>query len=151
MNTYENWFNAVDVKQIPFNKWFHLAIVLRKNTLEVYINGNLANKKSFAGTLPYQNYQPLHFFPTKKFGDPANWKSAPGSIKRNIPAGDNFIVNGQAFGYISNMAYYSYAITYSEIQGNMNIGPSSEFDQSNMDKPPYLIDSWWTSRKESSS
>ena len=147
MNTYENWFNAVDVKQIPFNKWFHLAIVLRKNTLEVYINGNLANKKSFAGTLPYQNYQPLHFFPNKKFTDVQNWKSTSGNVKKNIPVGDNFVVNGQAFGYISNMTYYSYALTYSEIQGNMNIGPSSEFDQSNMDKPPYLIDSWWTQRK----
>lgn len=147
MNTYENWFNAVDVKQIPLNKWFHLAIVLRKNTLEVYINGNLANKKSFAGTLPYQNYQPLHFFPNKRLTPPQEWKSTPGNVKKNIPVGDNMIVNGQAFGYISNMTYYSYAITYSEIQGNMNIGPSSQFDQSNMDKPPYLIDSWWTQRK----
>ena len=144
MNTYENWFNPIDVKQMPVNKWFHLALVLRKNTMEVYVNGNLANKKSFAGTLPYQNYQPLNFFSDRK--NVTNFGSGT-EPQRNIPAGDNLRVTGAATGYISNMVYYSYALTYSEIQGSMNIGPSSEFDQENMDKPPYLIDSWWTQRK----
>jgi len=147
MNTYQSWYNTVDVKQIPFNKWFHLAIVLRNNSLEVYINGNLANKVSFNGTLPYQNYEPLILFPTGTTG--TNFKTTDASmISRGIPVGDQFIVRGKFSGYISNLTYYSYAVSYSEIQKGMALGPSSKFDQSAMDKPPYLIDSWWTQRKD---
>ena len=141
MNTYDKWFNTLDVSQIPVNKWFHLAIVLKNSSLEAYVNGNLANKLSLKGTLPYQNYQPLILFPNTKtsqtdFVGPA----------RGIPAGENFFVAGKFSGYISNMTYFSYALTYSEIQNQLNIGPSSQFDQESMDKPPYLIDTWWTQR-----
>jgi hypothetical protein len=45
------------------------------------------------------------------------------------------------------MYYFSYALTYSEIQSMLELGPSKEFDNDNMDIPPYLIDSWWTQRK----
>lgn len=151
MNSYDKWFNKVDVKQIPYNKWMHIAIVLRSNTLEVYVNGNLANKLSFDGTLPYQNYQPLNIFSNNKTSPSitgaTDFNSTTGSLKRNIPAGDNFIINGKFTGYLSNLYYFSYAMTYSEIQGMLNMGPSSEFSQESMDKPPYLIDSWWTQRK----
>ena len=145
MNTYDNWFNPIDVKQIPINKWFHLVLALRKNTLEVYVNGNLAAKRTFNGTLPYQNYQPLHLFPNVRTD--STWKSDANNEVKGIPVGDNFIVNGKATGYISNMNYFSYALSYSEIQGMMALGPSKEFDSTNMDLPPYLVDSWWTGRK----
>jgi hypothetical protein len=146
MNTYEKWFNPVDVNEIPMNKWFHLVIAVRKNSMELYINGNLANKKSFAGTLPYQNYQPLVLFPDSKTV-PASDYDAGTSSKKGLPVGENFILTGKFNGFISNLYYFSYALTYSEIQGMMNLGPSSTFDDQQMDKPPYLIDSWWTSRK----
>ena len=142
MNSYDSWFNTIDINQIPINKWFHLVIVLRSNRLEVYINGNLANKKSFAGTLPYQNYQPLHLFPNV-----TTIQSDFMSGKKGLPEGENFYVMGKASGYISNLFYFSYALSYSEIQGLLSQGPSSSFDQGNMDMPPYLIDTWWTSRK----
>lgn len=141
MNTYDKWFNTLDVKQIPVNKWFHLGIVLRNSSLEAYINGNLANKLSLKGTLPYQNYQPVVLFP--------NVKTLPSEFvgpARGIPQGENFYVDGKFSGYISNMTYFSYALTYSEIQTQLNIGPSRQFDQESMDKPPYLIDTWWTQR-----
>jgi hypothetical protein len=149
MNTYDTWFNTIDVKQIPFNKWIHLALLLRKNTMEVYVNGNLANKKSFNGTLPYQNYQPIILFPSIRYTNVSEWKnpSTEQSRKRGIPPGENFLVNGKFAGYISNMYYFSYAMTYSEIKAMMDMGPSKDFDEENMDRPPYLIDSWWTQRK----
>jgi len=146
MNTYDTWFNALDVKQIPLNKWFHLAIVLRNNSLEAYVNGNLANKLSLKGTLPYQNYQPLILFPNTKT-DQTQFTSTADSPKKGLPVGENFFVNGKFSGYISSMTYFSYALTYSEIQNQVNIGPSSKFDEQSMDKPPYLIDTWWTQRK----
>lgn len=151
MNTYDKWFNTVDVKQIPFNKWIHLVITLRRNTMEVYVNGNLANKKTFSGTLPYQNYQPLVLFPnaTTSNNTTTGFNNTEGTTSlRGIPPGENFILNGKFSGYLSNMYYFSYAMTYSEIQAMLNMGPSSNFDSGDMDKPPYLIDSWWASRKE---
>ncbi len=148
MNSYDNWFNKVDVNNIPFNKWFHLAIVCRRNSLEVYVNGNMANRLSFAGTLPYQNYQPLNIFSNKTtLSD--RFTSTAQSIKHAIPAGENFYITGKASGYISNLYYFSYAMTYSEIQSMMQIGPSNQFSTENMDRPPYLIDSWWTQRPSS--
>ena len=143
MNTYDTWFNTIDVKRIPFNKWVHLALVLRNNTMEVYVNGNLATKKTFNGTLPYQNYQPLILFPS---ATTATEFDATSATKRGIPKGENFVINGKFSGYISNLFYHSYAISYSQIQQSLNLGPSSQFEESSMDKPPYLIDSWWTSR-----
>ena len=146
MNTYDSWFNALDVKQIPLNKWFHLAIVLRNSSLEAYVNGNLANKLSLKGTLPYQNYQPLILFPNAKTSQ-TDFTSTAQNPKKGLPPGETFFVNGKFSGYISNMTYFSYALTYSEIQNQLNIGPSSKFDEQSMDKPPYLIDTWWTQRK----
>jgi len=147
MNTYDSWFNALDVKQIPLNKWFHLAIVLRNSSLEAYVNGNLANKLSLKGTLPYQNYQPLVLFPNVKTIQNDFDNTSGTTPKRGIPPGENFFVNGKFSGYISGLTYFSYALTYSEIQTHLNVGPSSKFDQQSMDKPPYLIDTWWTQRK----
>ena len=144
MNTYDTWFNTIDVKRIPFNKWVHLALVLRNNTMEVYVNGNLATKKTFNGTLPYQNYQPLILFPSAT--TPSTEFDALAGAKRGIPAGDNFNIRGKFSGYISNLFYYSYAMSYSQIQQSLNLGPSPQFEENSMDKPPYLIDSWWTSR-----
>jgi len=155
MNTYESWFNYVDINQITFSKWFHLAIVLRKNTLEVYINGNLAKRHSFKGTLPYQNYQPLVLFPNSVAGcaqilPPNVFDNSTGKdnlVNMGIPPGENMAVGGKFAGYISNMFYYGYAVTYAEIQRDMIMGPSPKFDLTNMDTPPYLIDSWWTSQR----
>ena len=160
MNSYDSWFNSVDIPQITFNKWFHLAIVLRRNNMEVYIDGNLATTMPFKGTLPYQNYQPLVLFPNSV----ANTLQVYGSVGSTAPtsfdntsgedsnvmglaSGQSMVVTGKFSGYISNMFYYGYALTYSEIQAAMAMGPSSQFDNTNMDNPPYLIDSWWTNTR----
>jgi hypothetical protein len=123
--------------------------------LEVYVNGNLTKKASFKGTLPYQNYQPLVLFPNSVAGSGQiltaqlfdNSSEANTSKKMGIPPGENMSISGKFSGYISNMYYFGYAITYSEIQAMMAIGPSPKFDQTNMDTPPYLIDSWWTNQR----
>lgn len=146
MNSYANWFNAVDVHQIPINKWFHLVISVAKNTVYVYINGNLANQKTLTGTLPYQNYQPLNLFPSFKTSTAIDFDNSgsTSNSKRGIPAGESFVINGPMQGYLSNMFYFTYGISYAEVQGLMNMGPSSEMDSSDMTLPPYLIDTWWT-------
>ena len=150
MNTYDSWFNPIDIPQIPYNKWFHLAIVVRSNAMEVYINGNMAKKQSFKGTLPYQNYQPLVLFPNSSAsGQKITIDNTSGSDINimGVPPGQSMLVNGKFSGYLSNMFYYAYAMSYSEIQAALTLGPSSTFDSSNMDMPPYLIDSWWTQKR----
>jgi Concanavalin A-like lectin/glucanases superfamily len=148
MNTYDTWFNPIDVQQIPFRKWFHLAMVVRKNAMEVYINGNMSNKMKFKGTLPYQNYQPLVLFSSLKLSSNDYDNSSGTTVsKRGIPPGESFIVNGKFTGYVSNLYYFSYAMTYSEIQAMMNMGPSNVMDNTDMALPPYLIDSWWTDQR----
>jgi hypothetical protein len=67
---------------------------------------------------------------------------------KGIPPGENFAISGPATGYISNVVYFSYAITYSEIQALLAAGPSSQFDAAALTQPPYLIDTWWTQRKD---
>jgi hypothetical protein len=145
MNTYDSWYNTIDVEQIPFNKWFHLAIVLRSSVIEVYINGNLANRMNFKGTLPYQNYQPLVVLPTTTY---LSSEFTPrDTMKRGIAPGDSMAVSGVFTGYISNLYYFSYALTYAEIQQMMQMGPSTKVKTASLDLPPYLIDTWWTQQK----
>jgi len=151
MNSYDSWFNFVDIKQIPVNKWFHLVIVLSSNnTLSVYINGNLANKLTLAGTIAYQNYQPLNVLPSLTTPSAArgDFDNSTGTgPKRGLPAGETFIINGAINGYVSNIIYYSYAIGYAEIQALLQLGPSSQMDTASMISPPYLIDTWWTQQR----
>jgi hypothetical protein len=146
MNSYAKWFNKVDVHNIPINKWFHLVIVVADNNLSVFINGNLANKSPFTGSLPYQNYQPLNLFPSFRTGTPSDFDNtgSSGDTKRGVPAGDSFVINGPMNGYLSNIIYYTYGISYAEIQGLLNMGPSSQMDTGDLALPPYLIDTWWT-------
>jgi len=149
MNSYNTWFNTVDVKQIPVKKWFHLALVLSgNNTLNVYVNGNLANKLVLDGTIAYQNYQPLMILPTVKISS-SDFDNTAGTNQhlRGIPPGQSFVIAGPMTGFVSNVIYYSYAIGYSEIQALMQMGPSSQMDTTSMTAPPYLIDTWWTQQK----
>lgn len=141
MNSYNKWYNKVDVKGIPVNKWFHLGIVCRNSKIDVYINGNLATTMLFEGSVPYQNYQPITLFSYENFR-----LNSTTANRKDLPENESFNVTGPINGYISNLCYYRYAIGYSELQGDLGAGPSKEFDSSSMDMPPYLIDSWWTNR-----
>jgi hypothetical protein len=149
MNSYNSWFNHVDITQIPVNKWFHLALVLSSNnTLNVYVNGNLANKLILEGTIAYQNYQPLMVLPPGKTVTDIDFNNTSTTNKlRGIPPGESFVIGGPITGYISNIIYYSYAIGYAEIQALLQMGPSSEMDTESMVTPPYLIDTWWTQQR----
>jgi hypothetical protein len=145
MNSYAKWYNSVDITDVPVNKWFHLAIVCRGNSLDIYLNGNLTTKMTFPGSVPYQNYQPIVLFSTDRNGAITVTGDANAN-RRDIPTGEAFAVGAPINGYISNLNYYRYAISFSELQADMAAGPSKEFASDSMDVPPYLIDSWWTNR-----
>lgn len=157
MNTYKNPYTFSDVENIPIRKWFHLALVCRKNAMEIYINGNLRKKLPFENTLPYQNFQDLILFSPLNFTLRATQIPAvanaecptgqdSGSTPINVPGlGDNTMnINGAMRGNMSNLIYFAYAATYTEINSLMNKGVSTRTMTSQQDVPPYLIDTYWT-------
>jgi hypothetical protein len=136
MNTYKNPFTYADVNNIPVQKWFHVVLNCYKGGLDIFINGNLANRITFKDTLPYQNFEDIVLFSNM------NINSLMGS---GIPSLNNedFRLEGSFKGYLSNLVYARYALSINEIQSLMNAGPSSKLKQTNMDKPPYMADDWW--------
>lgn len=135
MNTYKNPYTYLDVENIPVRKWFHCVVLCRKNSLEVYINGNLRKKLQFEGTLPYQNFQDLTLFSTF---NGTFFKSQYVTLKEDIR------FQGAFNGNLSNMVYLPYAASFTEIQGLMNLGVSSQTRKKTADTPPYLVDTYWT-------
>jgi hypothetical protein len=134
MNSSKSWDNHVDIPNIPLKKWVHIVIVGRKNTVEIYVNGNIAKKIKFDGVL-YQNYQDLILFSQRS-----------GRLPRSSSNAQQVEIKSAFSGSLSSLVYYSYAISYSEVQELMNEGPSSKTEESvdgNPNASPYLVDSWW--------
>ncbi len=134
MNTYANPFAHVDITNIPINKWLHVVLNCVNNGLDVYINGNLANRIPFTNTLPYQNFQDLILFSNVKVTDSNQALSLENK---------NFIVSGHFTGKISSLIYARYALSITEVQNLLNKGPSLRVITQVMDAPPYLADDWW--------
>jgi hypothetical protein len=137
MNTYRSAYTYVDVENIPVRKWFHCALVCNRNSLEIYINGNLRKKLPFEGTLPYQNFQNLVCFSTVK-------KVIRGSQVASLGSGNDIRLEGAFRGNLSNLKYLAYAASFTEIQNLMDMGVSKKTMSAQMDKPPYLVDTYWT-------
>ena len=149
MNCYDTWNNYSDIENIPVDKWFHLVVSCKGNTLYVYINGNLKQKVALHGnTPPYQNFGNVYLFSSRKISlittVTQSLKNDDEYINGNM-TGINF--DGSASGMASRVYYFSYALTYTEIQTLMKMGPSQIMDGNNMSLTPYLSDSWWTNQQ----
>jgi hypothetical protein len=144
MNCYDTWDNYTDIENIPVEKWFHLVVSCKGNTLYVYINGSLKQKMVLSNsTPPYQNYGNVYLFNTRKRTIHKDHTPSVGSTNLNIN------VDGSANGMVSRVYYFSYALTYSEIQTLITMGPSSKITSStSMSMDPYLADTWWTNLRE---
>lgn len=114
MNSFVEIGEHVDVPNIPLNKWFCVAICLQQKNLDIFFNGNLVKRIVLKG-LPKQNY------------------------------GDVYINAQQGFGgYLSNIKYYNYYISYSELLDHLNKGPSMMPCVDSNEMPPYLTPNWWS-------
>jgi hypothetical protein len=150
MNCFDSWNNYSDVENIPVDKWFHLTISCKGNNLYIYINGNLKKKMALSNnTPPYQNYGNVYAFNPRKL---TLSKSITTSLEKDIefqgnnpPSSLDF--DGSATGMISRVYYFSYALTYTEIQSLMNMGPSTAIDSPDMSVSPYLSDTWWANNQ----
>jgi hypothetical protein len=137
MNNSKTWNNYVEVENIPVKKWVHVVVLARDNSVEVYINGNLSKKLNSDGAVLYQNFGNLYLFSQRPVVlNPMQIPSLGGNILQ---------IYGTYSGNMSNLFYYNYALSYTEIQSLVNEGPSRKTEASGMDAPPYLQDSWWVS------
>lgn len=114
LNTFHNMNEYIDVDNIPANKWFHLSIIVRETSLNLYVNGYLKQKYTLS-SLPRQNFGNVYFG-----------------------------LNGGFDGFISNVRYYDYALSSAEINGAINNMPSTINCVNNSgNAPPYLNTNWW--------
>jgi len=134
MNTVDTWDNFVEVDNIPIAKWFHLVIILKGNYMDVYINGNVAQRTQFR-TVPKINYGPVYVFNNRHFPDGT-------SVSQK-----DFVVDGAAKGMISRLQYFAYALNYSYIDSLYRKGPSAKMSGANVTElVPYMTDTWWTNQ-----
>lgn len=140
MNSFQTWNTFTEVPNIPVDKWFHLTVSCKGNTMYVYINGNLKQKMAFPNnTPPYQNYGNVYLFNNRKLQLTKTKTASLDSDNLNIN------VDGSVTGMVSRVYYFSYALTYTEIQSLINVGPSTTIDSPDMSiSQGYLADTWWT-------
>jgi len=117
-NTYENVVETSDIGNIPLNMWVNIIIILIGGSVDVYVNGNLKKRTKLSG-VPKINYG--DFYTT-------NW--------------------GGYLGYLSRLRYFNYAIKPFQVDQIFNMGPSTQFSQTNSSLtsgPPQLSANYWLS------
>ena len=151
MNSYDSWNNHTDLDNIPVDKWFHLVISCKRNVMYIYINGSLKQKITLSNSTsnlvpPYQNYGDVYLFSTRKLTvNPTNVTSLNTDPDFSNNTLSSLTFDGTAMGMVSSVFYFSYALSYSEINSLMNVGPSQILVANNVQSmSPYLADTWWT-------
>jgi hypothetical protein len=94
MSTFDNPNTSVDVENIPINKWFNVIIRVENTVLDVFINGDLAQRLPL-NSVPFQNY---------------------GDV--------NVAINGGFNGVLSSLRYHSFALGTRAIANIVSEGPN---------------------------
>jgi hypothetical protein len=137
MNSVSKWNNDVSIPNVPVGKWFHIVIILKGQYMDVYINGNVTQRHKFSD-VPRLNVGNVYVMWPITF--PVDTNASSDSIGK-------FKISGAMNGMVSRLQYYSYALTYSQIDGLMNQGPSKVImNKSFSELPPYFHDDWWVTR-----
>lgn len=131
MNEAGSWNTHCDIPNIPIDKWFHLAIVVRNMNVDIYINGNVVYRMTLQ-SVPKQNFGNVYVFNNQTFSDSTT--ASPENV---------FNVLGSVDGFISTLKYNGYALNYEQIDRILRRGPSSKLVSATQNLPPYLNDSWW--------
>lgn len=102
MNTFNNIIDEkITVQDIPLQKWVNIMIRLENRTIDIYINGTIIKSHLLQG-VPKQNYSQVWIAPNGGFG-----------------------------GFISNLWYYPYSLSGSEIEKIVKEGPNTSLIGSN--------------------
>lgn len=115
-NTSTELYETITIKNIPIKKWVHMVVRVQHNTVDVYLNGTLVDRRNMS-VIPKQNYG-------------------------NIFVGDS--IDGMN-GYISSLRYFSYAIGQGQIQDILYRGPNLKMEDEEYSdtNPPYLAMRWY--------
>ncbi len=140
MNSFSKWDNCVDIDNFPMKKWVHVVIVCRGKALDIFVNGNVAKRLVMEDSVPYQNFQNLHVFNNRRIRICKPGKNICNDSSASV---EDLNVFGVYSGLLSNLTYYNYAISYTEIAALQAEGPSKKTDTMDQSKPPYLADTWW--------
>lgn len=113
-NSTSNISEEVVVNNLPFKRWFHLAIRMENKIMDIYVNGVVVKRVAFEN-VPFQNY-------------------------RNVLVNHN----GGFDGNLSDLRYYSSALSVFQIMNVVNAGPNlrSSDDDNNTDYN-YLSNNWY--------
>jgi hypothetical protein len=118
MDTVTSNTTFVDISNIPMQKWFHMAIRIKNNIMDIYINGSVAQRYVFTN-VPKQNYN-------------------------DVLVGKNDGFNGS----LSNLLYYDRALNIYEINNIILAGPNvlelGNVPTSNLGYYSYLSRSWYS-------
>ena len=107
----------ITVSNLPAKKWFHFALVVDQDSVDVYINGTLYTHQTLA-QLPRQN---------------------PSTVI--VGQGGGFD------GRIANLKYYNYYLGPSDISALIGSPPTPSPDDKKDITPPYQDITWWIGRK----
>jgi hypothetical protein len=108
---------VIVVDNLSAKKWFHLAIAVDQDSIDVYINGTLYSHHSIP-QLPRQNPSTVHVG-----------------------------VGGGFDGKISSLNYYNYFLKPSDVASVMGSPPEMDKTETHAPQPPYYDITWWTGRR----
>ena len=94
MSTFNQYNNSIDIDNIPINKWFNVIIRVENTVMDVFMNGDLAQRLPL-NSVPFQNY---------------------GDV--------NVAINGGFNGNVSSLRYYNTALGTRDIQNIVSSGPN---------------------------
>lgn len=107
---------VVVVSNLSAKKWFHLAIAVDQDSIDVYINGTLYTHHSIA------------------------------QLPRSNPSSVHVGVGGGFDGKISSLNYYNYFLQPADVKAVMGSPPELDPNETSAPQPPYYDITWWTGR-----
>jgi len=108
---------TIPIPNIPAKKWVHVAIAVKQDAAEVFINGNLFIHHSLTN-LPKQNNSTVTISPGGGFD-----------------------------GKVADLQYYGDFLTPDAVRASMANAPQPDPKDVDGPLPPYFDMSWWTSRR----
>jgi hypothetical protein len=123
MSTFDEPNTSVDVGNIPVNKWVNVIIRVENTVLDVFINGDLAQRLPLK-SVPFQNYGDVNVAINNGFNGNLSslryYNTALGTraIQNIVSDGPNLTVIGSSGGAPSTMDYLSMRWFFSQWNGN---------------------------------
>lgn len=114
MNTFNDIVERIMIENIPMNKWYHIAIRVEGQNVDIYVNGTIVNRHIMKDVVR-QNYDKVYMS-----------------------------MNGGFSGHTSNLWYYDYGLSNSELQSLVDKGPDMTLlTDSMMDGVPKYFSLRW--------